>query len=65
MTQLQAVKKMFLKINLMILSAETSPHMEKLTTLRNLRQINEEMCDRVVEYIRKNETKPTLQQGND
>jgi phosphoglycerate-specific signal transduction histidine kinase len=55
MTQQQAVKKMFLKINTLIINAETSQHEEKLKALRTLRQINEELCDHVVEYMKKND----------
>jgi DNA-binding SARP family transcriptional activator len=48
-------KKMFLKINTLIINAETSQHEEKLKALRTLRQINEELCDHVVEYMKKND----------
>jgi hypothetical protein len=62
MSRLGNIKLIFRTINDGLMRVEALPHAERVRTLQSLREINEELCDYVIDMVKyvekeKNETR--------
>jgi hypothetical protein len=62
MSKVGNIKRLFRIINDGLMRVESVPHAERVRTLQSLREVNEELCDYVVDMVKyveksKNETR--------
>jgi hypothetical protein len=59
------VKYLFRQINNGLSQLETLPRADRVATIEGLKQINEELCDYVVELVKRNENEQrTIRETN-
>jgi len=59
------VKYLFRQINNGLSQLETLPRADRVATIEGLKQINEELCDYVVELVKRNENEQrTIREAN-